>query len=648
MDAMSLDLNSVKQARSTSPEAESQARPRHDKGTVGTSSSVTTRDCSFVPKYTKLDFPRYNGTEDPLGWISRCQHFFKHQSTPDDEQVGLASYHLEGIVQLWYLQLIQDVPNPTWVEFVDQCNLRFGPPIRSNKLGELAKLKQTGTVEDYQTKFEILVSRAGTLGSNQKVQLYISGLQEYIAVEVELHQPKDLATAMSMSRLYERKLYSKSVAQREVRRPAPLSEHCPGRTIKRLTPDEMDERRKKGLCFNCDEPFVRGHQCKRLFLIDLDDGSKSDAKSDSDSPPEISLHAITGTRNSQSMRLLGCWHGRQVLILVDSGSTHSFVSDSVVADLQVTVDAKDGLRVKVANGEQLHSPGLCKGAPIELGNSVFIVDLFVLQLTGFDLVFGVNWLATLGPILWDFNSMWMSFFVNGKQVALTGIDSKSETNSSLNSLSPSAARDHHLRQLLADFAAILEAPTGLPPARHCDHRIPLAPNTKPVVVHPYRYPHNQKDEIERQCTAMLDQGIIRPSRSPFSSPVLLVPKADKTWHLCVDYRELNARTIKDKFPIPVIEELLDELGGTKYFTKLDLVSGYFQVGMHPPDIEKTAFRTHHGHFEFLVMPFGLSNAPSTFQALMNEPLGRKQIVLETVQVYLCPNGSFLFGSCHFT
>ncbi|XP_043807599.1 uncharacterized protein LOC110608432 isoform X2 [Manihot esculenta] len=434
MDAMSLDLNSVKQACSTSPEAESQARPRRDKGTVGTSSSVTTRDCSFVPKYTKLDFPRYNGTEDPLGWISRCQHFFKHQSTPDDEQVGLASYHLEGIAQLWYLQLIQDVPNPTWVEFVDQCNLRFGPPIRSNKLGELAKLKQTGTVEDYQTKFEILVSRAGTLGSNQKVQLYISGLQEYIAVEVELHQPKDLATAMSMSRLYERKLYSKSVTQREVRRPAPLSEHRPCRTIKRLTPDEMDERQKKGLCFNCDEPFVRGRQCKHLFLIDLDDDSKSDAESDSDSPPEISLHAITGTRNSQSMQLLGCWHGRQVLILVDSGSTHSFVSNSVVADLQVTVDAKDGLRVKVANGEQLHSPGLCKGAPIELGNSVFTVDLFVLQLTGFDLVFGVNWLATLGPILWDFNSMWMSFFVNGKQVALTGIDSKSETNSSLTAM----------------------------------------------------------------------------------------------------------------------------------------------------------------------------------------------------------------------
>ncbi|XP_068667698.1 uncharacterized protein [Aristolochia californica] len=172
-------------------------------------------------------------------------------------------------------------------------------------------------------------------------------------------------------------------------------------------------------------------------------------------------------------------------------------------------------------------------------------------------------------------------------------------------------------------------PISLLPLRHCDHRIRLKAGSEVVVVRPYRYPHLQKDEIERQCTLMLEQGLIRPGTSPFSSPVLLVKKHDHTWRFCVDYRELKTKTVKDKFPIPVVDELLDELHVAKNFTKLDLQSDYHQVRMYPPDIEKTAFRTHHDHFEFIVMPFGLSNAPSTFQALMNEVAYLGQVITTT-------------------
>ncbi|WKA08858.1 hypothetical protein VitviT2T_026543 [Vitis vinifera] len=187
-----------------------------------------------------------------------------------------------------------------------------------------------------------------------------------------------------------------------------------------------------------------------------------------------------------------------------------------------------------------------------------------------------------------------------------------------------------MQALLQEYSNVYAAPTSLPPTREIDHKIPLKDGTEAINVRPYRYAYFQKTEIENQVQDMLNAGLIQPSTSHFSSPVLLVKKKDGTWRFCTDYRALNAATVKDRFPILTVDDMLDKLHRAAFFTKLDLKAGYHQIRVSTPDIPKTAFRTHNGHYEYLVMPFGLCNAPSTFLAIMNSifrPYLRKFILV---------------------
>lgn len=146
----------------------------------------------------------------------------------------------------------------------------------------------------------------------------------------------------------------------------------------------------------------------------------------------------------------------------------------------------------------------------------------------------------------------------------------------------------------------------------------------------YRYTPTQKDEIERQIADMVARGVVQPSTSPYASPVLLVKKKDGGWRMCVDYRHLNAITVKNRYPLPIVEELLDELAGSAWFSKLDMCSGYHQIRMMEGEEYKIAFKTHHGHWEFKLMPFGLTRAPGTFQEKMNvvfTPVNRHGVLI---------------------
>jgi Reverse transcriptase (RNA-dependent DNA polymerase) len=172
-------------------------------------------------------------------------------------------------------------------------------------------------------------------------------------------------------------------------------------------------------------------------------------------------------------------------------------------------------------------------------------------------------------------------------------------------------------EVLDQYTPVFENQTMLPPKMPIDHAFPLILNARAVNLRPYRYSHFQKLELDKVIEELLSNKIIQPSTNPYASPALLVKKKDGSWRLCVDYRQLNAVTIKNKYPIPIINDLLDELNGARIFSKIDLRAGYHQIRMRAEDVQKTAFRTHEGHYEYVVMLFGLTNAPTTFQALMN-------------------------------
>jgi hypothetical protein len=160
-------------------------------------------------------------------------------------------------------------------------------------------------------------------------------------------------------------------------------------------------------------------------------------------------------------------------------------------------------------------------------------------------------------------------------------------------------------------------PNELPPEREVNHKIELVLGAEPQNKAPYRLNQSELVELKRQLTELLARGYIRPSKSPFDAPVLFVSKKGGQLRMCVDYRALNRVTIKNNYPLPRVDDLLDRLTGATHFSRVDLKSGYYQIRVANEDVHKTAMRTRYGSYEFLVMPLGLCNAPATFMSIMN-------------------------------
>ncbi|GJT32650.1 putative reverse transcriptase domain-containing protein [Tanacetum coccineum] len=172
--------------------------------------------------------------------------------------------------------------------------------------------------------------------------------------------------------------------------------------------------------------------------------------------------------------------------------------------------------------------------------------------------------------------------------------------------------------IVQDFPKVFpEELPGIPPIRKVEFQINLIPDVARVAQTPYRLAPSEMKELSNQLQELSDKGFIRPSSSPWGAPILFVKKKDGSFRMCIDYRELNKLTVKNRYPLPRIDDLFDQLQGSSIYSKIDLRLGYHQLRVREEDIPKTAFRTRYRHYEFQVMPFGLTNAPAVFMDLMN-------------------------------
>ncbi|XP_035541674.1 uncharacterized protein LOC118344675 [Juglans regia] len=582
---------------------------------------------------------------------------------------------------VWYQEALEGGQFRDWDTFARSLLIRFGPTAYDDPMEALTCLKQTGSIAVFQAQFEALSNRLTGLSDVHKLSCFLSGLKDEIRLPIRMFNPVSLSAVYALSKIQEEYLASSKKSSKVwVDKISPMvggsysrgpysgegnntKWQKPWGGTRKVSSIQMDEKRKKGLCCHCDEKWNPQHTCKnpRIYLMQVDE-ELSEAEKEpvvveitedeigvaetSVEAPEISLAAITGTPTMSTMRLLGTLMGEPVVILVDSRSSHNFVESTLITKLKLPIDASSNLNVRVANGQSLRSGGACNEVRLKVQGIVFPPSLHLLNLAGYDIVFGIQWLVTLDTITWNFSKLLMGFTYGGKSVELKGLK-----------LNPSVIKDGHkllktttaksrgillqimaqevkeqkeevldpeFTKMLAELGGVFKEPEGLPPPIKYDHKIVLKEGTQPIANRPYRYPYYQKTEIEKIVAELLKSGVVRPSMSPFSSPVLLVRKADGSWRLCVDYRALNKETVKAKFPIPVIDELLDELAGSVMFSKLDLRSGYHQVRVAVDDIPKTAFQTHEGHYEFLSRRKHLNHLKQVLSLLEHNSLFAKR------------------------
>ncbi|GJX20599.1 putative reverse transcriptase domain-containing protein, partial [Tanacetum coccineum] len=391
------------------------------------------------------------------------------------------------------------------------------------------------------------------------------------------------------------------------------------------------------------ESGVQGHikrDCPKLK-----NGNRGNQRRNDNAPAKVYMVGNVGT-NPESNVVTGTFllNDRYASILFDTGANRSFVSTTFSSLIDITPTTLDHYYdVELAEWKIIRINTIIRGCTLNLLNHPFNINLIPVKLGSFDVIVGIDWLAKYHAVI-DCAEKIVHIPWGNETLVVHGDGSNQRNRTCLNIISCTKTHKHLLKghhvflanitaketedksgekrledvPIVQDFPKVFpEELPALPPTRQVEFQIDLMPGATPVAQAPYRLALSEMKELSEQLQELSDKGFIRPSSSPWGAPVLFVKKKDGSFRMCIDYRELNKLTVKNRYPLPRIDDLFDQLQGSSVYSKIDLRSGYHQLRVREQDIPKTAFRTRYGHYEFQVMPFGLTNAPAVFMDLMN-------------------------------
>ncbi|GJZ87118.1 putative reverse transcriptase domain-containing protein [Tanacetum coccineum] len=388
---------------------------------------------------------------------------------------------------------------------------------------------------------------------------------------------------------------------------------------------------------------VQGH-CKRDFPK-LKNKICGNQGGNVNAPAKVYVVGNAGT-NPDSNVVTGTFllNNRYASILFDTGADRSFVSTTFSSLIDITPTTLDHYYdVELADGKIIGINTIIRGCTLNFLDHPFNINLMPVELGSFDVIVGMDWLAKYHAVI-DCAEKIVRIPWGNETLIIHGDESNQGNGTRLNIISCTKThkyllKGHHVflahvttkeiedksgEKRLEDVPIVQDFPEvfpedlpGLPPTRQVEFQIDLVPGAAPVARAPYRLAPSKMKELSEQLQELSDKGFIRPSSSPWGAPVLFVKKKDGSFRMCIDYRELNKLTVKNRYPLPRIDDLFDQLQGSSVYSKIDLRSGYHQLRVREEDILKMAFRTRYGHYEFQVMPFGLRNVLAVFMDLMN-------------------------------